>query len=231
MRTVMKSQASRPAAQAAEKKETPMAKKTPSVEVRSEQLAQAVVDILAEQGRGALTREKISERAGLSRPLIYYYFNSAEAVLASSFRWICHKLLDREELMAGKAEDARGLVLPSIVTAFVPQSEATRKLYRAFFALLPEASIKEELRGEVAQLRSRRREMLAQLLLDAARHGDVRPPDSCDLDAITGLLESAAMRAAVETAPERGLAGGIVGGATDALRRYLRPFQVAAVAA
>jgi AcrR family transcriptional regulator len=206
------------------KKEHLMAKKTASVEVRSEQLAQAVVDILAEQGRGALTREKISERAGLSRPLIYYYFNSAEAVLASSFRWICHKLMVREEQMAGKAEDAEGL--PSIVQTFVPQSENTRKLYRAFFALLPEAAIKDDLRGEVAQLRARRREMLAQLLLEASRTGDVRPPDGCDLDAITGLLESAAMRAAVESPQERG----IVGNAADALQRYLRPFRPAVAA-
>ena len=204
-----------------------MARKTASVEVRSEQLAQAVVDILAEQGRGALTREKISERAGLSRPLIYYYFNSAEAVLASSFRWICHKLLDREEHMAGKAEEATRVLMPSIVEAFVPQNENTRKLYRAFFALLPEAAIKDELRGEVAQLRARRREMLAQLLLEAARSGDVRPADGCDLDAISGVLESAAMRAAVETPLERG----IVGNATDALLRYLRPFHPTAVAA
>ncbi len=186
-----------------------------------------MVDILAEQGRGALTREKISERAGLSRPLIYYYFNSAEAVLASSFRWICHKLLDREELMAGKAEAATRVLMPSIVQAFVPQGDSTCKLYRAFFALLPEAAIKDDLRGEVVQLRARRREMLAQLLLEVARSGDVRPPDGCDLDAISGLLESAAMRAAVETPLERG----IVGNATDALMRYLRPFQPTAVAA
>lgn len=203
-----------------------MAKKTASVEVRSEQLAQAVVDILAEQGRGALTREKISERAGLSRPLIYYYFNSAEAVLASSFRWICHKLLVREEQMAGKAEDAGAVLLTNIVQTFVPQSESTRKLYRAFFALLPEAAIKDDLRGEIAQLRDRRRELLAQLLLDASRAGDLRPPDCCDLDAISGLLESAAMRAAVEAPQERG----IVGNATDALCRYLRPFQPAVAA-
>src|SRR3984957_19756202 len=123
-------------------KERPMAKKIASVEVRSEQLAQAVVDILAEQGRGALTREKISERAGLSRPLIYYYFNSAEAVLASSFRWICQKLMSREEQMAGKAEQSDWVELPGIVASFVPQNEGNRKLYRAFFALLPEAAIK-----------------------------------------------------------------------------------------
>jgi AcrR family transcriptional regulator len=201
-----------------------MAKKTASVEIRSEQLAQAVVDILAESGRGSLTREKISERAGLSRPLIYYYFNSAEAVLASSFRWICHKLVDREALLAEKAEDVHEQLLQAIVQVFVPQNDATRRLYRAFFALLPEAAIKDELRGEVAQLRSRRREMLAQLLLDAARRGDIRPPDGCDLDAITGLLESAAMRAAVETPQERG----ILGSAADALGRYLRPIQAVA---
>ena len=183
-----------------------MAKKAASVEIRSEQLAQAVVDILAESGRGALTREKISERAGLSRPVIYYYFNSAEAVLASSFRWICHKLVDREAVLAEKAEDVREQLLQAIVQVFVPQSDSTRKLYRAFFALLPEAAIKDELRGEVAQLRSRRREMLAQLLLDAARRGDIRPPDGCDLDAITGLLESV----------------GDAGGGRDAARaRYL----------
>lgn len=204
-----------------------MAKKTASVEVRSEQLAQAVVDILAELGRGALTREKISERAGLSRPLIYYYFNSAEAVLASSFRWICHKLVDRETMLADKAENAREQLLAAIVSVFVPQSDQTRRLYRAFFSLLPEAAIKDDLRGEVAQLRQRRREMLAQLLLDAARRGDVRPPDGCDLDAITGLLESAAMRASVEAPNERG----ILANATDALRRYLRVPLVAAAAA
>src|ERR1700722_10346320 len=110
-------------------KERPMAKKIASVEVRSEQLAQAVVDILAESGRGSLTREKISERAGLSRPLIYYYFNSAEAVLASSFRWICHKLVDREALLAEKAEDVHEQLLQAIVQVFVPQNDATRRLY------------------------------------------------------------------------------------------------------
>jgi len=198
-----------------------MAKKTPSVEVRSEQLAQAVVEILAEQGRGALTREKISERAGLSRPLIYYYFNSAEAVLGSSFRWICQRIMDREAQLAAKA-DVVGL--DTLVACFVPNNEASRRLYRAFFALLPEAAIKDDLRIEADKVRGKRRELVAELLLEATRTGDVRPPDGCDLDAITGLLESAAMRASVEVTPEHG----ILANALDALRRYLRPFRAVA---
>jgi AcrR family transcriptional regulator len=198
-----------------------MARKTPSVEVRSEQLAQAVVDILAVQGRGALTREKISERAGLSRPLIYYYFNSAEAVLGSSFRWICQRIMEREAELARKAEVVG---LDTLISCFVPNAEASRRLYRAFFALLPEAAIKDDLRAEVDKVRERRRELVAELLLEATRTGDVRPPDGCDLDAITGLLESAAMRAAVESSPERG----ILANALDALRRYLRPYRAVA---
>jgi AcrR family transcriptional regulator len=198
-----------------------MARKTPSVEVRSEQLAQAVVDILAVQGRGALTREKISERAGLSRPLIYYYFNSAEAVLGSSFRWICQRIMEREAELAAKAEVVG---LETLISCFVPHAEASRRLYRAFFALLPEAAIKDDLRAEVDKVRERRRELVAELLLEATRSGDVRPPDGCDLDAITGLLESAAMRASVEASPERG----ILANALDALRRYLRPYHAVA---
>jgi AcrR family transcriptional regulator len=198
-----------------------MARKTPSVEVRSEQLAQAVVDILAEQGRGALTREKISERAGLSRPLIYYYFNSAEAVLGSSFRWICQRIMERETQLARKA-DVVGL--DTLIACFVPEGETSRRLYRAFFALLPEAAIKEDLKVEADKVRERRRELVAELLLEATRTGDVRPPDGCDLDAITGMLESAAMRAAVEATAGRG----ILANALDALRRYLRPIRAVA---
>ena len=94
------------------------------------QLAQAVVEILATDGRGSLTREKISEVAGLSRPLIYYYFNSAEAVMASAFKWICGRILEIEEetLDKGAAEG-----LERLAAAFVPERESQRRLYRAFF--------------------------------------------------------------------------------------------------
>ena len=138
-----------------------MARKTASVEVRSEQLAQAVVDILAEQGRGALTREKISERAGLSRPLIYYYFNSAEAVLASSFRWICHKLLVREEQMAGKAEAGSRVQMPSIVEAAsarpIRRTSTIQRIFAPFASLASSTSFswRQWIRWESMALNSR----------------------------------------------------------------------------
>ncbi|MHB8419103.1 MAG: TetR family transcriptional regulator C-terminal domain-containing protein [Myxococcales bacterium] len=200
-----------------------MAKKTERLAIRCEQLSQAVVEILANDGRGALTREKISEVAGLSRPLIYYYFNSAEAVMASAFKWICGRILELEE----KALDGPASGLDRLTAAFVPDREESRKLYRAFFALLPEAVIKDDLRGHVSGLRGRRRELLAEVLLDAARAGEVRPADGCDLDAIAGLLEGASLRAAVEALTESKYASTI----GDAVRRYLRPMRVAAVAA
>jgi AcrR family transcriptional regulator len=200
-----------------------MAKKTERLAIRCEQLSQAVVEILANDGRGALTREKISEVAGLSRPLIYYYFNSAEAVMASAFKWICGRILEFEE----KALDGPAAGLDRLAAAFVPDGEESRKLYRAFFALLPEAVIKDELKGEVSRLRARRRDLLAEVLLDSARTGEVRPADGCDLDAVAGLLEGAALRSAVEAVTESKYANNI----GDAVRRYLRPMRVAAVAA
>jgi AcrR family transcriptional regulator len=200
-----------------------MAKKTERLAIRCEQLSQAVVEILASEGRGALTREKISEVAGLSRPLIYYYFNSAEAVMASAFKWICGRILEVEEkALNGPAEG-----LDRLAAAFVPEREDGRRLYRAFFALLPEAVIKDELRGEVSRLRARRRDLLAEVLLDAAREGEVRPADGCDLDAIAGLLEGASLRASVEALAETRYANHV----GDAVRRYLRPIRAAAVAA
>ncbi len=197
-----------------------MARKTERLQIRAEQLAQAVVEILSEEGRGALTRERISEKAGLSRPLIYYYFNSSDAVMASAFKWICARILEREEKAL---EKGRGL--DRLAAAFVPEGEESRRLYRAFYALLPEASIKGELRGEVARLRGLRRDLLAEILLDATRSGEVRPPDGCDLDAIGGLLDGAALRAAVDQAPEtKGLSARM----SDAVRRYLRPVRAVA---
>ncbi len=200
-----------------------MAKKTDRLAARSEQLAQAVVEILAADGRGALTRERISEVAGLSRPLIYYYFNSAEAVMASAFKWICERILEREQkvLEGGGAGD-----IDRLGDAFVPHGEAERRLYRAFFSLLPEAVIKEDLKVEAIRVHSRRRDLLAELLLDAVHAGEVRPPDGCDLDAISGLLEGAALRASIAPVgdPPRSTIG-------DAIRRYLRPLRAAAVAA
>ncbi|MHB1846653.1 MAG: TetR/AcrR family transcriptional regulator [Deltaproteobacteria bacterium] len=197
-----------------------MARKTERLQIRCEQLAQAVVEILSEEGRGALTRERISEKAGLSRPLIYYYFNSSEAVMASAFKWICAQILEREEKALEKGEG-----LARLAAAFVPEGEAARRLYRAFYALLPEASIKDELRGEATRMRGLRRDLLAEILLDATRTGEVRPPDGCDLDAIAGLLDGAAMRAAVEQSPEsKGLSARI----GDAVRRYLQPVRAVA---
>jgi hypothetical protein len=68
---------------------------------------------------------------------------------------------------------------------------------------------------------------LAEVLLDGARSGEVRPPDGCDLDAIAGLLEGAALRAAVEAATEGKPYLSNIG---DAVRRYLRPMRVAVAA-
>ena len=201
-----------------------MAKKTKRLAIRSEQLAQAVVEILAADGRGALTRERISEVAGLSRPLIYYYFNSAEAVMASAFKWICGRILELEE----KALDAGATAgLDRLAEAFVPARERERRLYRAFFALLPEAVIKDDLKGEASRLRMRRRDLLAEVLLDAARAGEVRPPDGCDLDAIAGLLDGAALRASIEEPATGKAAPSTIG---DAVRRYLKPMRTAAAA-
>jgi AcrR family transcriptional regulator len=197
-----------------------MTRKSNRSTVRIEQLAHAVVDILSEYGRGGLTRERISERSGLSRPLIYYYFDSTEAVLGSAFKWICSQLLEREEKLLGEADVGS---LDQLAASFIPTGDRTRKLYRAFFALLPEAAIQDGLREELMQLRSRRRELLAQVLLEAARAGEVRPPDGCDLDAVAGLLESAALQVTLEGPRDE---KNCVTQAINAVGRYLRPFQL-----
>jgi hypothetical protein len=144
--------------------------------------------------------------------------------MASAFKWICAHILEVEEGILDKGT-AQGL--DRLAAAFVPDGEGQRRLYRAFFALLPEAAIKDDLKGEVAHLRSRRRDLLAEVLLDGARSGEVRPPDGCDLDAIAGLLEGAALRAAVEAATEGKPYLSNIG---DAVRRYLRPMRVAVAA-
>ena len=83
--------------------------KTPRIDVgsiRREQVVQAAVSIIAEQGLQNLSLSEIEKKAGMSRGQLTYYFPAKEDILLAVFDWLIQRMHERAP--AGPDGEAAG---------------------------------------------------------------------------------------------------------------------------
>lgn len=99
-------------------------------EQKREKLLEAAYAELAEKGFNCVTLDAIAMRAGVSKGITIYYFNSKELLLEELFEWLTRRLLAR--LQAVEEEDPIER-LKQLIEGLFESPQANRAFYSAYF--------------------------------------------------------------------------------------------------
>lgn len=164
---------------------------------RRDQLLDAALELVAEDGYGGLTMRAVAERADVTRPVVYEVFSNLDELLAA--------LIEREEgrmweaitpalataLAAAGTEPAD--VLASAMHAFLRAVHDAPGTWRLVY--LPEEGTPDSLRAHVEQARTAIRGQLQSMIGWALDRRGIR--DEVDLELLAHVAQAFIQRAAI----------------------------------
>ncbi|OXM44921.1 TetR family transcriptional regulator [Amycolatopsis alba DSM 44262] len=143
-------------------------KRMPRAE-RMRQMIEIAEEVFAERGYGAASMDDIAERVGVSKPMLYEYFNSKEGLLLACIqqsRAALREVTERATAGATSAEDAlrRGLLAFFV---FIRERRQAWSLLRHEMALIGAGAA-----DEIEQTRRQQTDLIAALMSDYFDAGD-----------------------------------------------------------
>jgi AcrR family transcriptional regulator len=183
-------------------------------------LLEAAVRLFAHKGYPATSTREIVEAAGVTKPMLYYYFQSKEGLLAAAIGHFLDQFHQRMRQVVGLAREPREQLV-EMVWAHLDFCQEHKPLARLFYALYFGADDQKNL-VDLNQYTSVGHELLMQVVGRATASGLAR--EACDEDfgmALHGMINIwviAALNDEVELTFE--LAERIV---TDLLRGFRHP--------
>lgn len=147
-------------------------------EVRRQQLIEATLESLAENGISGTTMAAVTGRAGLSMGIVSLHFKSKDNLLTSTLRYLSEEIRDawvnihRNETLTA-TERLRGIVAAS----FDPHISSTTKI-AVWFAFFGEAKYRQVYRDMVEEFDDERTDAIQQLCIEIIAEGgytDVSP--------------------------------------------------------
>jgi AcrR family transcriptional regulator len=184
---------------------------------KAERIVEAMRTSVARRGVAGSTFDHVAREAGVSRGLLHYYFGTKERLLAEVLRRDCEvRMAALDERMA----DARTLddVLARMLSELQALVERDPDVLTLVFELFTVGRRNPELAPEFAQLVSRTRDQLAQVLAAKRDEGVLRlaaEPEAI-ADLLFSLADGLALRMVAE--PDRDWRPAI-----DAATRAIRP--------
>jgi AcrR family transcriptional regulator len=160
---------------------------------RREQLIDAALDVIVEQGYGGVSIEAIARRAGVTRPVVYDHFSNLGRLMQALFER--EERISVEQLEQVVPAELQGRdpieLLASGVRRFLEAVASRPGTWRII--LLPPEGTPEIVRDHVETNRARTQERIAQLVRWALERGEL--PDDLDVEltarAIRVLAEDA----------------------------------------
>ncbi|MCC6418307.1 MAG: TetR/AcrR family transcriptional regulator [Gemmataceae bacterium] len=173
--------------------------------LRREQIIDAAVAVIAEEGLPNLSLSAIEQRAGMARGHLTYYFPTKEAILLAVFDRVLH-LMCRS--VAGTAEpdsppawQGSGWdLVRHLLTTLVQGPPVSPEFHCLQYTFLAQIGYREDFRQRLATLYEEWRAHLAQALADDQDQGRVKRPVSPRALAtlIQALLHGLTMQAAAD---------------------------------
>jgi AcrR family transcriptional regulator len=162
---------------------------------KAERILQAAEALLAEGGHASLTVANIVRRAGVSRGLLHYYFDSMEDIL---LRIIQRQARESLERAAGFVEGARSRqeVIDTFVAAFAQVLTTRPELYAVYYEAYVQSRVHDSVRAQLAEVYQSRRDALAKGLLAAEEQGLVHLPHGAD--AVASIVVAVAQGIALQ---------------------------------
>jgi AcrR family transcriptional regulator len=170
--------------------------------IRREQIVEAAVAIIAEQGLQNLSLSEIEKKAGMSRGQLTYYFPAKEDILLAVFDRLLHEMYQRIGTpTVKKSEEASAWPWIRHLLETVPESpRVSPDFNRLQYSFLAQMGHRDDFRRRLANLYEEWRQNMGRgLQADLARRRPVRPVSARALATlIQAILHGLAMQHAAD---------------------------------
>ncbi len=187
--------------------------KSPRIDIasiRKEQIVEAAVAVIAEQGLHNLSLSEIEKKAGMSRGQLTYYFPTKEAILLAVFDHLLqltYQRLGRPEGHGGEPGAGEGgcpvgawEIIQHLFSAFLTRPPINPEFHCLQYTFLSQIGYREDFRQRLASLyeewRCRMAQGIAEDLMKGTATRPVPPRPMATL--IQALLHGLAMQAAAD---------------------------------
>src|SRR5262245_46278665 len=183
----------------------PNASRPDIASIRKEQIVEAAVAIIAEQGLPNLSLSKIEQRAGMARGQLTYYFPTKEAILLAVFDRVLHLMCQN---VAGTDEPgpppawqgSAWELVRHLLTTLLQGPPISPEFHCLQYTFLSQIAYREDFRQRLATLYEEWRGHMAQTLADDQARGRVARlvPPRAMATLIQALLHGLTMQAAAD---------------------------------
>lgn len=156
-----------------------MARKKHSIESEKqavrERLLQAALDIFNEKGYAATSVREIVEAAGVTKPVLYYYFGSKEGIYMELFKEpfaLLEKMLNETVHEALSAQERIYRLFDSIFILFIENLKTARLMYSIYYGP-PQGAPFFDFEGYHLKVR----EVVGLIVRDGIKKGEFRRTD------------------------------------------------------
>jgi len=140
-------------------------------EVRRQQLIEATLESLAQNGVSGTTMAAVTQRAGLSTGIVSLHFQSKDNLLTSTLRYLAEEIRDAWAHIHKDKSLSPSDRLRSIVSASFDASTASPTKMRAWFAFFGEARYRQVYRDMVEDFDNERINAIEELCTKIAADG------------------------------------------------------------
>lgn len=168
-------------------------------EKRKRTILKKAMDVFYSEGYASTTFQKIADRCGISRPILYLYFPNKKAIFRGGIVLILQDIegLFKTAMSDAAANSAQKLLRLSNI--LVDRFMAERQLFTVlleYFAILRTKGINP--RTKVLHMTAGARKVYTGLIREGVRRGELRPCDPHQIyQVIFSLLEAATLRLAI----------------------------------
>jgi AcrR family transcriptional regulator len=182
--------------------------KSPRIDIptiRKEQIVEAAVAVIAEQGLHHLSLSEIETKAGMSRGQLTYYFESKEDILLAVFDRVLQLMYQRLGQPPGAEGCAEGSlsgwnVASYLLKALLTKPPISPEFHCLQYTFLAQISYREDFRQRLARLYEEWRTKMSQgLAADLAKHpGTRKVPPRAMATLIQAILHGLTLQAAAD---------------------------------
>jgi AcrR family transcriptional regulator len=160
----------------------------PEPESNAEKILHVAIQILAQKGYGSTSTREIVAAAGVTKPMLYYYFGNKEGLCKAGIRHFSQQFFTLIASRQAIPRDPRGALVEFIWThfEFMRDHHDVGLFYTSLFFGPERRKFKEDFETLAAEMRG----MTSDLVRRAAEGGVIRP--DCQEDfalAIHGLID------------------------------------------
>ncbi|MCS6885585.1 MAG: TetR family transcriptional regulator [Acidobacteriota bacterium] len=143
---------------------------------KKELLLEAAYEEIAARGLAALTLDALAARAGVSKGITVYYFNSKEQLLDELFVWLTDRILSELDELAKQVESASSFIT-KVVNYFFSSAQKSRALYGTYLYFAASASHNQAFRRTKRRFHDRLGQIARSVIVTAVRSGELPPQD------------------------------------------------------